>query len=57
MFFQLSKAAVKDYNRGRDYLCDLASREGVPMFDDIEEATHCVVSMLSDPSHSQASLN
>ncbi|WAR06590.1 LOW QUALITY PROTEIN: hypothetical protein MAR_021959 [Mya arenaria] len=50
---QLSPCAIKDYNRGRDYLCDLASREGVPLFDNILEATNCVVAMLTDvmPSH------
>ncbi|XP_052212460.1 probable Bax inhibitor 1 [Dreissena polymorpha] len=31
----------EDYNRGRQYLCDLASREGIPLFDDIQEAANC----------------
>jgi len=49
---QLSPCAVKDYNRGRDYLCDLASREGVPLFESIEEAISCVVGVLTEVSTS-----
>ncbi|XP_052259299.1 uncharacterized protein LOC127863717 isoform X3 [Dreissena polymorpha] len=45
---QLSPCAIKDYNRGRQYLCDLASREGIPLFDDIQEAANCVVNILCD---------
>jgi raw len=41
---QLSAAAVKDYNRGRMYLSDLANRDGVPVFEDVSEAVECVVS-------------
>ena len=40
----VSKAAVKDYNRGRSYLSDFANREGVPVFDEIQEALECVIS-------------
>jgi len=39
----LSKAAVKDYNRGRAYLSDFANREGVPVFDEVQEALECVI--------------
>lgn len=39
----LSKAALKDYNRGRSYLSDMANREGVPVFEDIHEAIECVL--------------
>jgi len=39
-----SKTAVKDYNRGRSYLSDFANREGVPVFDEIQEALECVIS-------------
>lgn len=39
----LTKAALKDYNRGRSYLSDIANREGVPVFDNVEEAVQCVV--------------
>jgi len=39
----MSKAAVKDYNRGRAYLSDFANRENVPVFDDVQEALECVI--------------
>ena len=39
----LTKQALKDYNRGRSYLSDIANREGVPVFENIEEALQCVV--------------
>ena len=45
--FQINECAVKDYNRGRDYLCDLASQEGVQLFDDITEAVNCAISLLT----------
>ncbi|XP_069697764.1 uncharacterized protein raw isoform X2 [Periplaneta americana] len=35
--------AVKDYNRGRMYLSDLANREGVPVFESVAEAVDCVI--------------
>ncbi|XP_064458618.1 uncharacterized protein LOC135368971 isoform X2 [Ornithodoros turicata] len=35
---QLTELAIKDYNRGRMYLSDLATRSGVPVYDDISEA-------------------
>lgn len=41
-----SEAAVKDYNRGRHYLSDLARRAGVPVFDNVESAMACVVARL-----------
>jgi len=40
----ISKTAVKDYNRGRSYLSDFANREGVPVFEEIQEALECVIS-------------
>ena len=39
----LSPDALKDYNRGRAYLSDIANREGVPIFEKIDEAVVCVV--------------
>jgi len=39
----ISKLAVKDYNRGRSYLSDFANREGVHVFDEIQEALECVI--------------
>lgn len=43
---QLTNSAVKDYNRGRAYLSDLAKRQGIPVFDDIEEALEAAVEKL-----------
>lgn len=40
---KLSKQAVKDYNRGRMYLSDLANRESIPVFDSVAEAVDCVI--------------
>ncbi|XP_035216798.1 uncharacterized protein LOC118190228 isoform X2 [Stegodyphus dumicola] len=42
---KLSTQAVKDYNRGRVYLSDLATRAGVPVFEEIDEAVNCAVNM------------
>ena len=39
----LTAMAIKDYNRGRNYLSDLANREGVPVFDEISEAVQCAI--------------
>ncbi|VEN44020.1 unnamed protein product [Callosobruchus maculatus] len=39
----LSKNAVKDYNRARVYLTDLAKRKQVPVFENITEAVQCAV--------------
>ncbi|XP_063394058.1 uncharacterized protein LOC134679131 isoform X2 [Cydia fagiglandana] len=41
-----SKVAVQDYNRGRTYLSDLAKREGIPVFDNVEAAMACVLARL-----------
>ncbi|XP_023934493.2 uncharacterized protein LOC112043347 isoform X2 [Bicyclus anynana] len=41
-----SEAAVRDYNRGRHYLTDLARRAGVPVFDSVDDAMACVVARL-----------
>jgi len=38
-----SALAIKDYNRGRSYLSDLANREGIPVHDQITEAVECVI--------------
>jgi len=40
---QLSSEAWKDFSRGRSYLDDMANREGIPIFDDINEAVNCVI--------------
>lgn len=43
---QYSEAAVRDYNRGRHYLTDLARRAGVPVFDSVDDAMACVLARL-----------
>lgn len=44
--FQLTEQAIKDYNRGRMYLKDLARREGVPVYDNLEDAIKKVIQKL-----------
>lgn len=34
---------MKDYNRGRQYLMDLAKRQRIPVYDDIQAAAECAV--------------
>ena len=46
MLLQLTDYAVKDYNRARAYLCDLANRDEIPVFDDVTEAVNCAVATL-----------
>lgn len=36
--FQLSNTAIKEYNRGRMYLRDLAVRQGVDLLDSVSAA-------------------
>ncbi|XP_055300575.1 uncharacterized protein LOC129567549 isoform X2 [Sitodiplosis mosellana] len=40
---KLTCAAVKDYNRGRSYLIDLARRQDVPVFNDLKQAAECAI--------------
>ena len=47
--FQLTSLSVKDYNRARSYLADLANRRRVPIFEKVEEAIHCVVQKIKFP--------
>ncbi|ODN04007.1 hypothetical protein Ocin01_02658 [Orchesella cincta] len=47
---KLSSVAIKDYNRGRSYLADMARREGVPVFEDINEALECVLEKCQNPT-------
>ncbi|KAK3087781.1 hypothetical protein FSP39_010521, partial [Pinctada imbricata] len=44
----ISEFAQRDYSRGRSYLTDLASREGVPIFDNIIEAVECAINIVID---------
>ncbi|XP_013195351.2 uncharacterized protein LOC106138682 isoform X3 [Amyelois transitella] len=41
-----SESAVKDYNRGRHYLVDLAQRAGVPVFDNVDDTVVHIASKL-----------
>lgn len=43
---QYSAAAVKDYNRGRHYLADLAQRAGVPVCRTVDAALAAVMHRL-----------
>ncbi|XP_048776733.2 uncharacterized protein LOC125680942 isoform X1 [Ostrea edulis] len=45
---KITKAAADDYNRGRSYLIDLASREGIQLFEDITEAVECAIDSLPE---------
>jgi len=40
---QLTSTAIKDYNRGRAYLRDLAERQNIPVFSEIREALDCAI--------------
>ncbi|XP_044258408.1 uncharacterized protein LOC123007273 isoform X2 [Tribolium madens] len=42
----LSEQAIKDYNRGRVYVTDMAKRKQIPVFEDIAEAVQCVVNII-----------
>ncbi|XP_059049354.1 uncharacterized protein LOC131844466 isoform X2 [Achroia grisella] len=41
-----SEIAIKDYNRGRTYLTDLAKRSGVPVFDNVDSTMVYVINRL-----------
>ncbi|KAF7494382.1 hypothetical protein SSS_04341 [Sarcoptes scabiei] len=40
---KLSSTAIKDYNRGRSYLSDMATKSHVPVFEDLDEAVKCCI--------------
>uniref|UniRef100_A0A182JD10 Raw n=1 Tax=Anopheles atroparvus TaxID=41427 RepID=A0A182JD10_ANOAO len=44
----LSSSAIKDYNRGRAYLIDLAKRHHIPVFDGLEETFESVINRLNN---------
>lgn len=48
---QLSAVAIKDYNRGRNYLSDLANREGIPVFEEVKEAVECAIQRCQQQLH------
>ncbi|XP_050411539.1 uncharacterized protein LOC126826475 isoform X2 [Patella vulgata] len=45
---KLSESALEDYNRGRMYLSDMASKEGIQIFDDISDSINCAISLLKE---------
>ncbi|XP_011860932.1 PREDICTED: uncharacterized protein LOC105558055 isoform X2 [Vollenhovia emeryi] len=46
---QLTEQARKDYNRGRMYLSDYATREGVPVFQNIADALQHAIQLVQSP--------
>lgn len=44
---KLSQQAVNDYNRGRMYLKDLARRDGIPVYQTVQEAVQCAIDKCS----------
>ncbi|CAD7085714.1 unnamed protein product [Hermetia illucens] len=54
---RLTPAAIKDYNRGRSYLIDLAKRQGVPVFNDIKSALECTVEKKSPSNLFNSQIN
>ncbi|XP_078040749.1 uncharacterized protein LOC144471994 [Augochlora pura] len=47
---KLTEQATKDYNRGRMYLSDYATREGVPVFQNIAEALQHAIQLVQTDS-------
>lgn len=43
---KLTEQGIKDYNRGRMYLSDYASREGVPVFQNIVDALQHAIQLV-----------
>lgn len=49
---QLTAVGVSDYNRARTYLKDLAHRDGIPVFDSVNDAIdHITAKFRNVPSH------
>ncbi|XP_025989706.1 uncharacterized protein LOC105199471 isoform X2 [Solenopsis invicta] len=46
---QLTEQARKDYNRGRMYLSDYATREGVPVFQNVADALQHAIQLVQSP--------
>lgn len=46
---KLTEQATKDYNRGRMYLSDYATREGVPVFQNIADAFQHAIQLVQSP--------
>lgn len=45
-YLQITEQATKDYNRGRMYLSDYATREGVPVFQNIAAALQHAIQLV-----------
>ncbi|XP_011495220.1 PREDICTED: uncharacterized protein LOC105360119 isoform X3 [Ceratosolen solmsi marchali] len=46
---KLTEQATKDYNRGRIYLSDMATREGVPVYENIDDALQHAIQIIQSP--------
>ncbi|XP_023287804.1 uncharacterized protein LOC105694545 isoform X6 [Orussus abietinus] len=46
---KLTQQATKDYNRGRMYLSDYATREGVPVFHNVADALQHAIQLVQSP--------
>ncbi|XP_032452097.1 uncharacterized protein LOC100121856 isoform X2 [Nasonia vitripennis] len=46
---KLTEQAIKDYNRGRIYLSDMATREGVPVYENIGDALQHAIQIVQSP--------
>ena len=54
---KLTSNAIRDYNRSRKYLSDIATREGVPVFDDISEAVVAAIEILEKQKNTNVNLS
>lgn len=48
---KMTEIALKDYNRGRAYLSDMASREGAPVFENVTDSLESAIKTLKKLSH------
>ena len=46
----MTEQALKDYNRGRIYLSDMAKREGVPVLENDADALQHAIQILKNSS-------
>lgn len=54
---KLGPNAIRDYNRSRKYLSDIATKEKVPIFDDISEAVLAAIEILEKQKYSDLTNN
>lgn len=50
LFYKLTPSAIKDYNRGRPYLKDMAKKAGVPVFENPEDAVKKAIDLTKSTS-------